>query len=379
MSSLNMMSGQRHSTECVGSDTTTSAVPIPVPRRQSPGNARAVSQTGTASGRQTDTQTGTASGRQTDTQTGTASGRQTDSQTGTASGRQTDTQTGTASGRQTNSQTGTASGRQTDTQTGTASGRQIDTQTGTASGRQIDTQTGTALRFQSRTGPRREFVSIKSDPRSDTAGPTSPSNPSHVREPPRAPAQRRRHQLGSSSTHSLPRHASSSTVHTPSLYKQLSTGSDTLPRAGATENRPKLRRYASAEPYSSTPSLSPRVLVNPIASTSSRSLRPRGTNRTNTLGRSTVPQHDSSVTTVMELERNYHTLQTTRRGGGGGAGGGRVATWMESALREERSAEREAEEEPAAEQRIEVVAAPVAENRQITIDLGHDGQQSSFA
>ena len=132
---------------------------------------------------------------------------------------------------------------------------------------------------------------------------------------------RRTHKQLSGSTHSLPRHSTITVDHQTSVGAGSGTlsqgglglsqgGSDALPPSGVSGggSRPKLRRYASTAPYTSSPSLGLIVLVKPRSG--SRRRRSLGY-QSNTLGRSSFPEHHSSVTSV-EMERNYYTLQTRR-------------------------------------------------------------------
>lgn len=110
-------------------------------------------------------------------------------------------------------------------------------------------------------------------------------------------------------------------------------------------------------------------------------------NQANTVDSPTLPHH-SPTTTIVELERNYFTLQTRRGGVGAGEQGGRggeggkednTEIWTSSqgsALREERSTELEIEKT----QCIDQNEVPVGKKQMfIVVDMGHDGQDSSFA
>lgn len=197
--------------------------------------------------------------------------------------------------------------------------------------------------------------------------------------------KRRTRRQMSHSTHSLPRQSSRNVY---ALDKRTSTGSDALPWDGVSGggSRPKLRRYASIAPCSSTPSLEPRLLVKPSRSGSRNRI-----NRMNSLDSST---HHLSSTTIVELERNFYTLQTKRNGvrrepeGEEGSGGGiegeekeegSMPMWtlsLDSVLREDRS-EESGDLEILGTDRS---ADPIDSEQMVTaIDVGHDGQDSSFA
>ena len=110
-------------------------------------------------------------------------------------------------------------------------------------------------------------------------------------------------EMPSSGTNNLPRRSSSGTLSRP---RQITSGFGTMPRA----SHPKLRR-------SSASSSGPKVLVSPIASTSYRLTsrdKPCGVNRAASV--SAIPEHHS-LSTKIEVEQNYYTLET-RMGGGVG-------------------------------------------------------------
>lgn len=174
------------------------------------------------------------------------------------------------------------------------------------------------------------------------------------------PERRTKRQL-SVSTHSLPRQST----------KQTSTGSDALPWEGG--SRPKLRRYASIAPDSSSPSPEPRLLVKPLRSGSRSRI-----DRMNSLDSSTLPKRHSSITTSVELERNFYTLQTTRN---------RVKREQQG---EERQEEREdgmctssqdsvLKEDSSEESNSDLLMSTDQTTGMVTvIDIGHDGQDSSY-
>ena len=176
------------------------------------------------------------------------------------------------------------------------------------------------------------------------------------------PEQRTKKQL-SVSTHSLPRQSTKQTS---------SAGSDALPWEGG--SRPKLRRYASIAPDSSSPSLEPRLLVKPLRSGSRSRI-----NRMNSLDSSTLPKRHLSITTSVELERNFYTLQTTRNGVRRDQEGeeerqeeredGMCTSSQDSVLKEDSSEESNSDLLMSIGQTIGMVTV---------IDIGHDGQDSSY-
>ena len=179
--------------------------------------------------------------------------------------------------------------------------------------------------------------------------------------------RRTRRQL-SVSTHSLPRQSTSN--------KQTTSGSDALPWEGG--SRPKLRRYASIAPDSSSPSLEPRLLVKPLRSGSRSRI-----NRLNSLDSSTITKRHLSITTSVELERNFYTLQTTRNG-------------VRREQEEEDERQEEEEEEGLCTSSQDSVLKEDSSNSEessssdllmstdqttgmvTVIDIGHDGQDSSY-
>lgn len=181
--------------------------------------------------------------------------------------------------------------------------------------------------------------------------------------------RRTRRQL-SVSTHSLPRQST--------INKQTTSGSDALPWEGG--SRPKLRRYASIAPDSSSPSLEPRLLVKPLRSGSRSRI-----NRLNSLDSSTITKRHLSITTSVELERNFYTLQTTRNG-----------VRREQEEEDERQEEEEEEEEGMCTSSQDSVLKEDSLNSEessssdllmstgqttemvTVIDIGHDGQDSSY-
>lgn len=186
--------------------------------------------------------------------------------------------------------------------------------------------------------------------------------------------QRRTRRQLSVSTHSLPRQSTSNAY---ALDKQTGTGSDALPWEGG--SRPNLRRYASIAPDSSSTSLEPRLLVKPLRSGSRSRI-----NRMNSLDSSTLPNRHSSITTSVELERNFYTLQTTRNGVRREQEGERkedderreegVCTSSQDSVLQTGSSE-ESNGDLLAGQTTDIDSKGMI----TVIDIGHDGQDSSYA
>ena len=227
------------------------------------------------------------------------------------------------------------------------------TDTGTASGRGHGTQTASE---------------VEKDNQSDES-PTTTTKQNH-----------RPHKKLSASTHSLPRHSTTSTVH--KLESQQNSGSSSILPAAAGNmtggSRPKLRRYASTS-TSAYPSLEPIVLVRPR----SRGSRKRDSYRSNTLARlsniSTEDNHNCSTTSI-EMEMNYYTLQTRRGGDERGDNEVRSTQWTlpnESMTTTTRDHDKFSDECTSQKYSIAYRVNDSETHLPIVIDLGHDGQDST--